>query len=375
MPDQSLAINDIAAVQKPASYSVLRKMKRSAAHCKEYMDNPDEATPAMTFGKMFHTMLLQPNKLNDRYHFAGDDDPRTPRKDNVQRMIDAIMQEKFDELFYLDNGDLPKKPVGKTAVIVDALRAGAEMSSFKAPLDVSKRSLEGKATHAQFEEDVKKNGWIVVEADRLEIAVEYYAAEIIIKDREIVKPEDLRVAKNYSEYLKFIGDKLIVKEEDRATAQLMCESIKRHPIAQRLLRGEAEKKFDWIDEDTKYPCKTVIDFVSDSGYLVDLKSSGDASEFEFSRSISKFGYHIQQAVTVDGFKAATGKDPKAFLFIVVEKTAPYAVATYALDQAGEDEGREEYKYLLKRFAECMSTNEWPAYSAKVQTIELPKWHR
>lgn len=366
--------NGIPSDQRPASYSTLLRMKRSPAHCKEYLDNPPEPTKPMIFGKLFHTLLLEPDQVQERYHVAADTDPATPRKQIVLDMIDAIMEEKFDDRFFLDEGNVPKKPTGKAAQLLDHMRGGASFDLFKHPPECGKRSAADKQRHQEFEQEAEQNGWIICDQDKFETAAEYFTFEQKVDGREIVKLEDLRTAKNYSEYLKIIGNKEIVKQEDIDTAQAMCESIRRHPTASKLLNGEPEKKIEWTDNDAAYPCKVRMDLLNNDGYVLDIKSAEDASESEFSRSVAKYGYHIQQAMTVDGYEANYGDYPKAFLFIVVEKKPPHAVGVYALDQAGEDQGREEYKDLLSKYAACQQLDTWPAYSDYVQTVELPRWY-
>lgn len=50
-----------------ASNSTLGRMAKSAAHCRAYMDNPPEQTPAMAFGSLVHTMILEPHERANRY--------------------------------------------------------------------------------------------------------------------------------------------------------------------------------------------------------------------------------------------------------------------------------------------------------------------
>ncbi|MGA0841051.1 MAG: PD-(D/E)XK nuclease-like domain-containing protein, partial [Pseudomonadales bacterium] len=58
---------------------------------------------------------------------------------------------------------------------------------------------------------------------------------------------------------------------------------------------------------------------------VDLKTTVDAREFE--RSVFTFGYDIQAAFYTEVAKVIDGKSRK-FIWIVVEKDAPYGVQIY-----------------------------------------------
>jgi exodeoxyribonuclease VIII len=105
---------------------------------------------------------------------------------------------------------------------------------------------------------------------------------------------------------------------------------------------------------------------------VDLKTTEDASPRGFTRSISKYGYHRQEAFYRRGFSAA-GQGLDQFLFIAVEKTPPFAVGIYAVDSqsvgfADMSIGRE-----LERFSECLKRDEWPGYGDAIEILHLPEW--
>ena len=76
------------------------------------------------------------------------------------------------------------------------------------------------------------------------------------------------------------------------------------------------------------------------GPIIDIKTTSDKSLSSFKSSAYKYGYHRQAAFYLDGFQA------KEFIFVVIEKKAPYNVGVYI---AGEDfinRGRSEYFELL-----------------------------
>jgi hypothetical protein len=62
-----------------------------------------------------------------------------------------------------------------------------------------------------------------------------------------------------------------------------------------------------------------------------------------------------------------------FVFIAVEKTAPYAVGVYCLDAASIAVGRERNMKHLDLFEACHTSGKWPAYSSEIETISLPAW--
>lgn len=361
---------------KAASNSTLGRMKRSPAHCKEYMDNPPESTAAMTLGSLVHTLILEPDQFEVKYHVADEYDPTKPRKQIVNDAIDSYVAGDFDSKFFVDEGNCPRKPTGNALSIAEILINGGNLKTHIVEPAMNKRTAEGKAKFREFQDKCEREGLTVAKQQHIDDGVMYADYVLQVGDRTVIKSADNIVAKNYADYLRLIGSKEVIKPEEYDEAQKIAASVRAHPAASKLLQeGDAEVSFFWDDPDTGYPCKSRADFVNSMGYIVDLKTTQDASESEFGRSIGKFGYHRQNAMYMDGYEAVTGERAKGFAFIAVEKKPPYAVGVYLLDDESEDKGRDEYKGLLSKFSECQKSGEWPGYSDQVCTIELPGWYK
>lgn len=160
-----------------------------------------------------------------------------------------------------------------------------------------------------------------------------------------------------------------VSESDMALALGMAASVRNHPAAAALLaHGQAEQSFWWTDLSTGLRCKCRPDWYQGIT-VVDLKTTTDASPAAFASSVAKFGYHIQAAHYLAGLHGA-----ELFVFIAVEKTAPYAVAVYELDAAAMALGRTMRDNALDVIATCKAADLWPGYGdTSVQTISLPAW--
>ena len=100
---------------------------------------------------------------------------------------------------------------------------------------------------------------------------------------------------------------------------------------------------------------------------MDLKTTTDASPKGFAKSVASFRYHVQAAHYL-----AAGLFDK-FIFIAVEKEAPYAVACYELDADALTEGQRLRGRDLQRIANCRAMAAWPGYGDELQTISLPGW--
>lgn len=171
--------------------------------------------------------------------------------------------------------------------------------------------------------------------------------------------------------------RIVLTPEQWDQLHAMAAAVHAHPAAGSLLTscpGEAEKSVYWIDATTGVLCRCRPDWWRDDNVIVDLKTTEDASPEGFAKSIANWRYDVQAAYYLDGVQQATGKRPKAFVFIAVEKKPPYGVGVYVLDSESLDLGRAQYQHDLRVYAECVRSGEWPGYGDKIQTISLPGWH-
>jgi hypothetical protein len=159
-----------------------------------------------------------------------------------------------------------------------------------------------------------------------------------------------------------------VTQSDMTLALSMAASVRVHPAAAALLaQGKAEQSFWWDDSATGLRCKCRPDWYYGTT-VVDLKTTTDASPSGFARSIATFRYHMQASHYLTGLHGA-----ERFVFIAVEKTAPYAVAVYELDAAALAAGNELRQRDMRVIADCQATKEWPGYGDDCQTLSLPSW--
>lgn len=194
-----------------------------------------------------------------------------------------------------------------------------------------------------------------------------------------VQPDfgDCRFKENKSARDKWRAEnagKRLVDPADHDAITAMAASVCAHPLAGRLIEdGRQELTVRWQDPHTKLECKGRADYyVRERKMLVDVKSTSDASYDAFRRSVANYRYHVQSALYQDGFRAV-GAPVEHFIFCVVEKAPPYAVAVFSLDAEAVDRGRETMRADMERLAECMRTNNFPGYAPGIQTLSLPPW--
>jgi hypothetical protein len=166
-------------------------------------------------------------------------------------------------------------------------------------------------------------------------------------------------------------NKSLISVDAHETILEMTQSINNHPAAPDLIRDAFyEKSLYWTDEETGILCKVRPD-IWHSNFICDLKTAQSASENDFKRSIYSYGYHIQAGMIHEALKNVTGVNMQSFLFVVVEKEAPYAVAVYQLDETALEQGIIEFKNLLRKLKSCINTDHWPSYPSTL--ISLPNY--
>lgn len=196
----------------------------------------------------------------------------------------------------------------------------------------------------------------------------------------VVPPKvDRRTKAGKQKWADFLAEnegRRLLPKEDLEVIEAMQASVMNHPAAARLIDpalGTAEVSVYWQDVMNEVLCKCRPDFLRDDMVVVDLKTCVDASPEGFARACANFGYHIQAAFYMDGISVAMKSHCRAFSFIAVEKTPPYAVAVYTLDQEAIDAGRLICKSALRQYAQCLRDDDWPGYSERIREISLPRW--
>ncbi len=180
---------------------------------------------------------------------------------------------------------------------------------------------------------------------------------------------------DYAAYLERLGDGIEISANDHATALRIAESVRKHPVGKKLLCGAGMREVSvyWTDRETGVRCRMRPDFApATESVLVDLKSTGDASDRAFSRTAWNYGYQLTAAFYKDGWKAATGED-RDYVFAAWEKDEPHACAWYYAEDDMIEAGRAEYKRLLRIYADCLASGVWPGYPNQLQPLYLPSW--
>lgn len=182
----------------------------------------------------------------------------------------------------------------------------------------------------------------------------------------------------YNAFMAASDGKSIISIADYEKAAEMAQKALETPFVKKLLDGEHEKPFYWVDDLTGELCKIRVDCISTIGgkpVIVDYKSAADASTDGFTRSVINYGYDFQAGMYCEGVERLTGQKP-LFVFVPQEKTAPYAVNILQADDLMVQRGRDIFRELIGIYHECKQTGNWYGYLGAynvINNLSLPAW--
>ena len=197
---------------------------------------------------------------------------------------------------------------------------------------------------------------------------ERYAKEVC------VAPTDDRRTKDFKDCVKDNPDKTVIKPSESIALETICDNVMRHPVAGEVLSkcSYVETNMVWNEDGMK--CKARLDAVNvPTNLIIDLKTTGDTDPYAWDRSARNFGYDIQAAFYTRGFQKLSGREAR-FMFIVVEKEAPYDCYVKLCDQFFIDEGWEKCQKALELFKTCKDTGHWPGHSDDIMTMSASNWY-
>ena len=168
----------------------------------------------------------------------------------------------------------------------------------------------------------------------------------------------------------------IITQEQFEQIEEMRKVMLATPFVSKLINGEHEISYFWVDEDTGLKCKCRPDSISHKlKVIVDYKTTDDAETEHFMRQAIKLGYDLQASYYLDGVKVNTGEE-YIFVFIAQEKKPPYAVNILQADDIFVRSGRDVYKAMLQTYKDCEESGNWYGYMGadnQINSLGVPKW--
>lgn len=188
----------------------------------------------------------------------------------------------------------------------------------------------------------------------------------------IFNGEGTRASKEYKAFAAAHAGKEILKQDEYDRLLGMQAALKQHALATSLLfvePGVSELELHWSDHDVA--CKGKLDrYLTKGNVIVDYKTAADASDAAFNSYKAKsLGYYLQASHYQSGIKHAYQLESvPAFVFVVQETEAPFAIQVYELDPQSVDAAHGKRMELLEMYRVCMETGSWPSYPEEIKRI-------
>ncbi len=193
----------------------------------------------------------------------------------------------------------------------------------------------------------------------------------------------------YNAFCESLGDRAVITPEEYQKAVEMHTKAMSSPFVGKLLNGDHEKPFFWVDDLTGEGCKIRVDCIATVGgkpVIVDYKTTADASTDGFMRSAINYGYTFQSGMYLEGVcqnlyhksilnVLGTGEAP-LFVFIVQEKNPPYSINICQADDLFVKYGYDIFRELLGLYKDCKESNNFFGYLGKydvINNLSLPAY--
>ena len=172
------------------------------------------------------------------------------------------------------------------------------------------------------------------------------------------------------------ADKLIVSQADMLAAIKAVNTIREHPTCEPLLDGahfQALVTAEFAHVGVTVPVQTAIDIVPTAdgyaGCIVDLKTTERLAVHSWRRLVFEHWYHVQAAMNLDLWNAATGESREQFRFIVQSSKEPYEITLRELSVEFIESGREQYRAALREYCGCLASGEWLGVDRREQAVD------
>ena len=196
----------------------------------------------------------------------------------------------------------------------------------------------------------------------------------------VQKPEGLSLATKEGKAWKAeLGRKKVLssggKDDPWGSVQGMNESLKRlqwfNPDQDDYIKhNEVSVYWDWMG----VHCKARLDRVCiEEGLVLDLKTTDTIEPDLFLKKVIGLGYDFQAAYYAKAAEVAFGK-PFKFLFVAVERKAPYTVDIFEATPDMMDEAMYKCEQALRQYALCTENGSWPNREPVVRQLDYPSWY-
>ena len=223
-------------------------------------------------------------------------------------------------------------PAVSRSELVQALTNPAKFQHWKANPPSSTSMATGSMVHA-----------LVLEPEAL--ADEFHVVDL-----------DSRRGNAWKDAVAEAGDRTPVLRKDMAETYAIVDACKAE-FGSMVDGSQHEVSITATHARTGMDVKCRVDMLGDC-WLSDLKTTRDASENGFARSVHAYRYDIQDAMYSDIVAALLGLEVVPFFFACVETSAPFMTGLWDLNEAWRESGRDGYEQAIDDYM-YHTANGWP----------------
>ena len=153
----------------------------------------------------------------------------------------------------------------------------------------------------------------------------------------------------------FLNDnvgKIIIKQEEQEAIEKIKKNFNGHSLAKSLVQRLTETEVSYYGTIDNVPVRVRPDGIKDNDYIVDIKTTMDASPRYFKSQVYNFAYHLQACF----YSEALGYDPAKFRFITIENKYPYTVEVFAMSDDMIEYGKDAWRIAFNSWKEYLETN-------------------
>lgn len=120
------------------------------------------------------------------------------------------------------------------------------------------------------------------------------------------------------------------------------------------------------------PLKSAIDAIGDDDFIYDLKTCESAAPTFTGAlgAIKSYRYNLQGYFYRLVYELATGKRPKGFRLIFIEKEPPFATAVYEIGPNLAAYAVADFERAVKLYQAGITFDSWPGYPDEPQVIDI-----
>lgn len=193
-------------------------------------------------------------------------------------------------------------------------------------------------------------------------------------ERTVLKPEDYNMVfamKDAATTMIPDFDKFIPQTDDALieTTFYCLYTFSPHGVVQDITSVDKETTRKDI-KPNQLLVRNIPDYVRRDGcYIVELKTTIDASTDGFVWEASKMGYDIQGAMAVDTVQAVLGGEYD-FFFLAFDKNEPYDVMIHQMDTEWLGAARRYYHNFLFAICNAFQSGNWRGYNTGDSRVHI-----